>query len=258
MPFTPAHAAAALPFLRTRLVLSALIVGTLAPDFEYFLRLAPGGGFGHTLAGAFLFSLPLALVILWMFHVLVKAPLLRLFPDALRRRIPAERFRFGGPSRFMLIVGSALVGIFTHIVWDSFTHSYMWPARHFPWLNEKQSLPLVGPVEHCALLQQASTITGLAILGFWLVRWYRNTALIYGATEVPMSAERRWLVLGGVVGVACGGTLLRALLVAYTPGLTHKWATVLGDSAATVIALAWWALVLYSIAFRVAESQAEA
>src|SRR5579859_6852423 len=111
MPFTPAHAAAALPFRRSRLVLSALIVGTLAPDFEYFLRFAPGGGWGHTFAGAFLLSLPLALAVLWMFHAVVKAPLMQLFPDALRQRIPAKPFRFGRPSRFLLIGVSALVGI---------------------------------------------------------------------------------------------------------------------------------------------------
>jgi hypothetical protein len=38
MPFTLSHAAAALLFRRTRLVLSAVVVGCCAPDFVYFLE----------------------------------------------------------------------------------------------------------------------------------------------------------------------------------------------------------------------------
>ena len=39
MPFTLSHAAAALPFRRTRLIKSALVIGCFAPDFEYFIPL---------------------------------------------------------------------------------------------------------------------------------------------------------------------------------------------------------------------------
>ena len=248
MPFTPAHSAAALPFLRTRLVPSALIVGAMAPDFEYFLRLAPGGGFGHTIAGAFLLSLPLAMAVLWLFHALVKEPLVRLFPDALRLRIVSGAFRFGGSGRFILIVLSLLIGIATHILWDSLTHSTMWPAHHFPWLTQRQYVPFVGRwIEHCALLQQVSSILGVVLLCAWLVRWYRNTAPIHTAANVPVPAARRWLVLGCIVAVACAGTLFRAVLVLLTPGLRHPWATLIGDSVTTLIALAWWALVLYAL-----------
>jgi Domain of unknown function (DUF4184) len=62
VPFTLAHGAAALPFRRLHLVFSGLLVGTFAPDFEYFLRLSPDDGFGHTLLGTFVLTLPLALL----------------------------------------------------------------------------------------------------------------------------------------------------------------------------------------------------
>ena len=40
MAFTVSHAVIALPFRRSRrLVFSALVVGSMAPDFEYYLRL---------------------------------------------------------------------------------------------------------------------------------------------------------------------------------------------------------------------------
>jgi hypothetical protein len=44
MPFTFAHPAAVLPLRRfcpDRLVWSALVIGTVSPDLEYFVRLAP-------------------------------------------------------------------------------------------------------------------------------------------------------------------------------------------------------------------------
>src|SRR5436305_117206 len=116
VPFTPAHAAAALPFRRSRLIFSALLIGTFAPDFEYLLRLAPRGRFGHTLQGALELTLPVALLVLWAFHSFIKQPVAMLLPEALRRRLPnaTDKFRFGGPARFLLIIVSILVGIATH------------------------------------------------------------------------------------------------------------------------------------------------
>ena len=90
MPFTFAHAAAAWPFRRTRLVLSAVVTGSFAPDFEYFLRLAPGGKLGHTLRGAFLFTLPLAFVAYWIYQRIVKGALISLLPGSVQSRLTEE------------------------------------------------------------------------------------------------------------------------------------------------------------------------
>src|SRR5581483_4447682 len=128
MPFTLSHAAAALPLRRLKLVTSALVIGTLAPDFEYFLRLSPDDGYGHTLQGTFVLTLPLAIVTLALFHAFVKVPLAGLFPDNVERRLinHINEFRFAGGARFALIVVSILTGIATHLAWDSFTHSGTW------------------------------------------------------------------------------------------------------------------------------------
>src|SRR5277367_2533888 len=121
MPFTPAHVAAVLPFRRSRLIWSALVVGAMAPDFEYFLRMSPQDRYGHTLTGLFLFTLPLALLTLWLFHAYVKAPFIEVMPSGLERRLApgASKFRFGGAAQFALIIASLLVGIGTHLIWDS-------------------------------------------------------------------------------------------------------------------------------------------
>jgi hypothetical protein len=166
VPFTLAHAAAALPFRRLRLVPSALVVGTLAPDFEYFLRLSPAGRFGHTLPGALLFSLPMALVVLWLFHTFVKLPTVKLLPESIQRRLVPHlhQFRFLGVGRSLWIVASVLVGIATHLIWDSFTHSTTWLYHHWSALRQPHRLPIAGQIPLYKILQHGSTSVGLAIL----------------------------------------------------------------------------------------------
>src|SRR5579864_8264264 len=174
---TAAHGAAVLPFRRWGFVTSALLVGSFAPDFEYFLRLAPGGKFGHTLAGTFVLTLPLALLTLWLFHRFIKLPLVGLLPGGVQRRLSGHvpEFRFGGTPRFALIVSSILLGIATHLAWDSFTHPRGWFYDHWPTLQRWFQVPLLGPTPLYKLLQHISTMLGLCILVFWLILLYRDT-----------------------------------------------------------------------------------
>jgi hypothetical protein len=169
VPFTLAHAAAALPSRRLRLIPSAVIIGTFAPDFEYFLRFAPDRGFGHTWRGILELSFPLAILVLWIFHTFVKVPVIGLLPDGLRRRLVGQAFgfEFCGAGRLLLIAASILLGIGTHVVWDSFTHPYYWPYRHWSLLRETLRVPVLGTIPYYKLFQHGSTVLGLAILLVW-------------------------------------------------------------------------------------------
>ena len=82
MPFTPAHAAAAWPARKVlaQLPLSALIIGTLSPDFEYFLRLAPITRWAHTPAGVVFFCIPVSIVVWLVFRRLIRPALIDLIP----------------------------------------------------------------------------------------------------------------------------------------------------------------------------------
>ena len=186
MPFTPAHAAAALPFRRSRLILSALIVGTTAPDLEYFVHLSRDDRFGHTLHGVFLQSLPLALITLWLFHKYAKKTLIGMTPAGVRDRFPdqSEPFQFGGPSRFALILLSILIGMATHIAWDLFTHANTVLYRHWPILREILNVPIFGQIPIYKILQHGSTIVGLAVLFAWFTSWYKET------NPTPMTASK--------------------------------------------------------------------
>ncbi|HET7456508.1 MAG TPA: DUF4184 family protein, partial [Gemmatimonadaceae bacterium] len=78
MPFTLSHPAAAgalHPLVRRGwLPLSALVVGTMAPDFEYLIHLRPLALWGHSAVGLFAFCLPAGLAVLAAWELVVRDP----------------------------------------------------------------------------------------------------------------------------------------------------------------------------------------
>jgi hypothetical protein len=177
VPFTVSHAAAAWPFRRTPLELSALVTGCFAPDFPFFIFLEPHGFYGHTLPGIFLFDLPASLVALWLFHAYIKPPLILILPRAVQRRmkISEEKFSFWPPARLAIIVLSILVGVCTHIAWDAFTHNLFWPYWHLAFLRKIVQLPVIGDIAMYDLLQYASSLFGIVAVAIWILHWYRTT-----------------------------------------------------------------------------------
>jgi hypothetical protein len=249
VPFTLAHGAAALPFRRFHLVFSGVLVGTFAPDFEYFLRLSPDDGFGHTLLGTFVLTLPLALLVLWLFHAFVKLPTTRLLPDAIQRRLAnhLDEFGFGGVARFALIVGSILLGIATHLAWDSFTHPNTWPYRHWSILSQPLHVPMVGAIPFYKVFQHGSTILGIGVLAIWLVFRYRTTEPSCHLLSNPASPMRKIATGSFVVTIALVGGIIRAAAAVGIPSDHPAEKRFVGLLVVTAIALVWWQLVAYGV-----------
>jgi hypothetical protein len=197
MPFTLSHPAASVPFARRGLVLSALVVGSLAPDFEYFLWLAPESRFSHTLYGVFLFCVPIGLVVLWLFHKILKRPILSLLPVSHQRRlIPVVTvFSFGPLWRFALIVMSLVLGALTHIAWDSFTHQNGWMVQQVSLLNSSIIGTDQGSIQVYKVLQHGSTLIGAALLCYWYARWFRQTPAQPAILLTPLSTTTRFAIL---------------------------------------------------------------
>lgn len=210
MPFTLSHAAAAWPFRRTRLDFSALLMGCFVPDFPYFFLNEAHGFQGHSLLGMFVFDLPAGLVALWLFHSFMKQPALIFFPDGVRRRLRAGAYSFLPPSRLALIAVSILIGSATHILWDSFTHSFYWPARHWSFLRVNVELPVVEHIVMYKLLQYISSAAGLAFVAIWAWHWYRTTAPVEHPIARPYSTAQRVTLIAALPLVAICGGLLRA------------------------------------------------
>ena len=172
MPNPIAHPAASIPFTRAGLVFSALVIGSLSPDFGYFVEM-PTPYFEYTVPGLILFDVPVGFVLLWLFHALMKWPLLSALPESLQRRLVkhAQGFSFGPLKRFGLIILSLLVGSLTHVICDSFTHDYGWMVQQLAVLR----MP-VGGTPLYAILQDLGTIVGIGLLAYWFLRWLPTAA----------------------------------------------------------------------------------
>lgn len=207
MPFTISHTAAIIPFYRKPFVLSALIVGSMSPDFLYFLPFVPNIELTHTLEGLFVFCLPASLGVLFVYHNLIKQPLVALLPLSIQSRLQRflKAFSFLPPGVFISIVVSALLGAFTHIAWDSFTHVHGQAVLAIP-LLARPVFTLMGETIHLyKLLQYLSSIIGFLLVFIWCVNLIRQEE---SADLSESSAEKPWLALfvlvAGFVGLLYG------------------------------------------------------
>jgi Domain of unknown function (DUF4184) len=247
MPFTLAHAAAAIPFRRTGLVPSAVVVGCFAPDFLYFLRLAPRGRFGHTWPGIFALDLPLALLVLWLFHRYAKEPLWLWMPKSFRERVQLgpRTLNVRSVGDFALLLVSILVGIATHILWDSFTHRSYWPYHHLSLLRDTLQLPVIGRMPYYNFFQQLSSIIGMLVILIWFLRLPRSSPLHQHKTQGSGAHERRIFVVSSAVALLTG--FLRAFIGAGGSIHPRDPALFVAEVIVTTISVFWLELVLYGV-----------
>jgi hypothetical protein len=248
MPFTVAHVAAALPLRKLKLVWSAIVVGTLAPDFPYVIGSVKYRALGHDFPGVVLFTLPASFFVLWFFHCAIKKPVAGLLPISMQQRLKDQReeFRFGGALRILAIAGCIILGIATHVLWDSFTHAYTWPWRHLVWLRSWFKFPILGWMPAYGLLQYASTLLGLVALAAWILLWYRNTAPDISTASAPQVKSRVSLgVIMFLIAIAVG--FVRATALASTSTITRDWDGYVLQFSVTALAVGFWELFLYCL-----------
>jgi len=218
----------------------------MAPDFPYIIGNIDYRGLGHHFPGVVFFTIPAAFVALWLFHNVIKRPAIGLMPAGMQARLAGKmgEFRFGEARRFLAISGSILLGIATHIVWDSFTHAFTWPWRHFRWLHQRAHIPFVGWVPGYSALQYASTVIGLLVLVIWVWLWYRKSEPAAETIAPPRSRfplAVTMFIIAGIVG------LCRAALVVGAPvnrGTADLFLLIFG---VTALALAFWQVLLYCV-----------
>jgi len=133
VPFTfLAHQAPVLPLKLARpswFSGTALVIGSMAPDFEYFLRGDPTSTLSHTLLGQVVFCLPLSLALVLVVERLLAPTVPQHLPDlgVLHvRDYGALAHKRRGLGGWLVVATSALIGSFSHIAWDGFTHGHGW------------------------------------------------------------------------------------------------------------------------------------
>jgi Domain of unknown function (DUF4184) len=242
MPFTLAHPAAVLPLRRVKYLQTVpLIIGSITPDLPYYVpaRIARFAPETHTLLGSFATDIPLGFAVL-LCGFLLRRPLTALLGARMRWRClrSMERFR-EQPRHWLLVPLSILVGTWTHIAWDSFTHADGWIVRRVAALSAPISIGWYRG-EVCHVLQYVSSILGLALLAVW----YRRLPSPAPVPE-PASAGPRRPSTGLVLSVVLVAAILIGGLQATQYG--HAYTTYHLIFLLLTRTMAWFG-VLYLVA----------
>ena len=169
MPFTFSHPAIVLPFKYLPVSwrsMTGLIIGSMAPDFEKFIRMTAYDAYSHTWKSIFYFNLPIALAVAFIFHMIIRDPLIDNLPAFLQTRVIRLKninwfayFR----SNYWIVILSIIVGTVSHIAWDAFTHIDGRFVRWFPVLNSEVDIR-GHEMRVYSFLQMGTSVLGLIII----------------------------------------------------------------------------------------------
>ncbi|MBC5836959.1 DUF4184 family protein [Flavobacterium muglaense] len=174
MPFTLSHSVLALPFFKNKKIsATALFVGAMSPDLEYFFRMRMQSEISHTLPGVFLIDFPLGLIVMFAFHQIIKKPLIDNLPAFFQKRLQELRqsnwldyFK----NNVATVLLSFFIGTLSHIFWDSMTHWDGLIVQQFSFFNlEIYTIPVYKIAQHL------SSIIGLLGLVLYLYQQPEET-----------------------------------------------------------------------------------
>lgn len=169
MPLTFSHPALILPlrFLpKSWFSLTALVIGSMTPDFEYFLRMKVKSDYSHTIGGIFWFDLPLALLLTFIFHNVIRNFLLQNLPEFIQSRtLVFIRFNWNRHFKkyWIIVLISLLIGIISHVFWDSFTHKDGYFVNQFDFFRNTLSVYNIE-IPFWKIAQHASTLIGAIVI----------------------------------------------------------------------------------------------
>jgi len=165
------HAVIAIPIsqlTKGKVPAAAVIVGSISPDFPYFLALTPTYAPGHSILGVIIYCIAPSLVLLFVWFRWLENPTLALWKLPLRNQI------VGVPTIPLIVLG-IFIGALSHVLWDSTSHSYgdIVQSSAF-WNIEFMSLPIYK------WNQYISGVIGLVLLALWyLYTFYKNLKAPY-------------------------------------------------------------------------------
>lgn len=175
MPFTFSHPAAVLPFLflpKRWFSLTGLVLGSLAPDFEYFIRMKVQSSISHTWTGLLWFNLPLSIFLATIFHLCVRDKFIDSLPHSLQGRLMVfKEFNWTKylEKNFIVVSISCMIGAMTHILWDGFTHQHGYFVQTIS--NLRQSFFVSGhSIPVYKILQHLSSLVGGFIIIYTLCK----------------------------------------------------------------------------------------
>jgi hypothetical protein len=194
MPFTFSHPAIILPLQylpRKWFSLTALIIGSLTPDFEYFIRMRVQSNYSHTCYGIFWFDLPLAILLAFIFHDIVRKDLFNNLPENIKSRVWIfSEFNWDTyfKENWIIILVSTIIGITSHLLWDAFTHNHGYFVEKISKLN-KTIFIFENKIPLWKILQHLSTLIGAIIIFIAFLKLPKN------ATPKSLNIKKYWIIV---------------------------------------------------------------
>jgi hypothetical protein len=202
MPFTISHAAAVLPLRKLRLPLAAMMIGSMSPDFPYFLPGDLSRTDTHDLEGVFTVCWPVGLLVWLSFVHLLERPSIELLPEPWRTRMPRSDTRFSFRSLGLASLG-VIIGALTHIAWDAFTHGGTPVGNLFPILSADLFYVRGRQVPLYFVLQVLSSVAGLLALAWWAMRLRNDPPPARAhASRIDLSDRARVAILAMMIVVS--------------------------------------------------------
>lgn len=205
MPFTFSHPAAVLPIhsrFKNWIPLSALIIGSMVPDAAYYLPTPEHfRNHSHTLLGTFSTSLPFGICVWLIFYWLAPSAVF-LLPSPHREALePQLKPRLASVPQSLRVALAVLIGAWSHVLWDSFTHVRGWFVKRSPLLQR----PLFGTaIPTYKGLQFVSSVFGLCVLFYVYNRWIKASGYQLWIWRKPGWRFYLWFGVAVICLVAAG------------------------------------------------------
>nr|WP_315244127.1 DUF4184 family protein [uncultured Flavobacterium sp.] len=243
MPFTFSHPAIVLPlkyFPKKWFSLTGLVIGSMVPDFEYFIRMKVKSIYSHTIDGIFWFDLPLALLLAFLFHNIVKKYLFQNLPKSFQIRLSIfNDFNWNNyfKNNWFIIIISILTGTASHLFWDSFTHDHGYFVNRISWLQKTFSFFDIK-IPALKIAQHSSTIIGETVILYTFFKLPKGSTPIFSINKIY------WILL-----------LLISSIILFFRFSTELRTKEYGNIIVSIISSIMIALVLTSIYYILANFQ---
>ncbi|MEM7737241.1 MAG: DUF4184 family protein [Deinococcota bacterium] len=147
---------------------------------------------------------------LFIYHRLLKRPLLALLPPVIQHRVDVDSFQLRTVRQVARATASILLGALTHIIWDSFTHISGTAVQVLPILQAPVGNFAGEPLYVYKFLQYASTVLGGFIVVVWVgyVLWKGEARATSSAATYSPIYLVSMLTLAMLTGFIYGAVVL--------------------------------------------------
>ncbi|ANE48384.1 hypothetical protein SY83_21235 [Paenibacillus swuensis] len=201
MPFTFAHPLyiAPLKWLQPSYIsLTGLILGSMSPDYEYFIALEPFQSIGHSATGLLFQGIPLSILFACLFHYIIKIPLAEHLPSLYNTDLKTRQWikmnehrKFGNLKAAFVFLICVVIGFYSHIGLDAFTHKSGSFVTKYSFLQQT-----IAGFPVYKLLQHTLSLIGLTLEAWFLINLLKRTKLTTASDrQRPHTKLRYWLLV---------------------------------------------------------------